>query len=95
MPEALLQTQQHPGGEVSKLDPSQPDVLGRLPSGLRQSRTGFRMQNLPVMGRAFILGPVDGFSTWLMPRGALWHRDFITAQEETPWAAASPGHLQS
>lgn len=88
MPEPLLQTQQHPGGKVSKLDPSQPDVL-------RQSRTGFRMQNLLVMGRAFILGPVGGFSTWLMTRGALWHRDFITSQEETPWAAASPGHLQS
>lgn len=53
------------------------------------------IQNLLLMGRAFILGPVDGFSTRLMTRGAPQHRDLIAPQEETPLAAACPGHLQS
>lgn len=57
---------------------------------LRQSRTGFRMQNLLLMGRAFILGPVDGFSTWLMTMGALQHRDLIAPQEETPCLPRAP-----
>lgn len=53
------------------------------------------MQNLLFMGRAFVLGPVDDFSTRLMTAGAPQHRGLIAPQEETPSAAACPGHLQS